>query len=100
MKRIAIFAFVTMSAAAAHADPVTVLVPKAGATIEEKAAYVQRVDDAVKDVCRDEAAPIIGLSFWTYLSCVKHTREAVASKDPTGLYASREVTGGTIIAAK
>lgn len=100
MKRIAIFALVTMSAAAAHADPITVMAPKAGATVEEKAAYVEKVDAAVKDVCRDEAAPVIGVNFWTYLSCVKHTREAVASKDPTGLYASRDVMGGTIIAAK
>jgi len=101
MKRIVISAVIAMSAAAAaHADPITVMTPKAGASFEEKAAYVVKLDAAVKEVCADLARPLIGLNYFGYQACVKQTRQDVAKQDPTGLYAARESIGGTIVAAR
>jgi hypothetical protein len=100
MKRIVIFAGIALSAAAAHAEPITVMTPKAGATAEESAKYIADLDRAVKIVCQKAAAPVIGVNYYTYLACLKDTRADVGKKDPTGLYASRESAGGTVIAAK
>lgn len=98
MKRFAIFAILGLSAGAAYADPVTVLAPKASASAEEKTAYVIKLDRAVKEVCYKAATPVVGLNYYTYLSCLKQTREEVGKTEPTGLYASRDSAGAAIAA--
>lgn len=100
MKRIAIFAAIALSAAAAHADPITVATPKAGASSEEVATYVAKLEKAVKEVCYEAAAPVVGLGFYSYLACLKETRAEVGKNDPTGLYAQYDSTGATEIAAR
>lgn len=99
MKRFVISAILALSAGVAHADPVTVMAPKPGASVEEKAAYVIKLEHAVKEVCMKATGPVVGVSFYAYLDCLKATRADVGQKDPTGLYASRD-SGGTVIAAK
>jgi len=54
----------------------------------------------VKEVCVDAYAPLVGFAYLSYQACVKETRASVAKDDPTGLYAHRESTGATVIAAK
>lgn len=100
MKRIAIFAAAALFAAAAHADPVTVTAPKAGASSEEVASYVAKLDKAVREVCYEAASPVVGIGYYSYLACLKETRAAVGKKDPTGLYAQYDSTAATEIAAK
>jgi len=85
--------------AVAHADPVSVKTPKSAAPAES-AIYVADLEKAVKRVCQDETAPLLGLNFYTYQSCLKATRKEVAKKDPTGLYARRDSLGGTVVASK
>lgn len=99
MKRFVISAVLALSAGAAHADPVTVLAPAPGASTAEKAAYVVKLDKAVKEVCYEAASPVVGVNYYAYLACLKQTREEVGKTEPTGLYASRD-SGGTVIAAK
>ncbi len=99
MKRFAISAVLALSAGAAYADPVTVTAPSPGASSEEKAAYVVKLDKAVKEVCYKAASPVVGVNYYAFLACLKHTREDVGKTEPTGLYASRD-SGGTLIAAK
>lgn len=100
MKRFAIIAVIALSAAGAHADPVTVEAPAAPISEAAAQAYVAKLEKAIKDVCLDEAGPIVGVGYFTYRECVKATRAAVAKQDPTGLYAKRESTGELVIAAK
>lgn len=100
MKRIMIFAALAVSAGAAYADPVTVMTPKADATVAEKTAYVAKLESAVKEVCYEAAAPVVGVGFYSYLNCIKKTRAEVGKQDPTGLYASRDSSGATSVAAK
>ncbi len=99
MKRIIISAALVLSAGAAHADPITVMAPRPGASAEEKAAYVIKLEHAVKEVCNEAASPVIGVNYYAYMECLKATRIEVARKDPTGLYATRD-SGGTVVAAK
>jgi hypothetical protein len=98
MKIFAIIAAIAISTSAAYADPVTVVgAKKANPTkkkeeyVSEKEAqdYVARLDLAVKDVCYQAAAPMIGLNHSIYLACIKATRAKVAQDDPTGIYASK-----------
>ncbi len=100
MKHIAILTAIALSATAAHADPVTVQTPRAPITAEAAQAYVAKLERAVKEVCADEFAPLVGFAYLSYQACVKETRASVAKKDPTGLYAQRESTGTTVLAAK
>ncbi len=100
MKRIIISAAIAMSASAAYAEPVTVMTPKAGASLSEQQAYVAALDTAVEKVCKQEHAPVYGVAFYSYKACVKETRLDVAKKDPTGLYAASESTGALVLAAK
>lgn len=100
MKRIIISAAIAMSAGAAYAEPVTVMTPKAGASLAEQQAYVAALDDAVEKVCKKEHAPIYGVAFYSYKACVKDTRLDVAKQDPTGLYAASESKGALVLAAK
>lgn len=90
MKCIAIFAMLALSAGVAHADPITVAAPKAGATAEEASIYVDKLDTAVKRVCTSAYSPVIGINYFGYIACVKATRADVAKQDPTGLYAKTE----------
>lgn len=99
MKRIAILSAFAFSASA-HADPVSVLTPKAPITAEAAQLYVDQLEKAVKEVCVDAYAPLVGFAYLSYQECVKETRASVAKDDPTGLYAHRESTGATVIAAK
>jgi hypothetical protein len=101
MKRIAIFAALALSTAAvAHADPVTIEAPKAPISAEAAEAYVIKLEKAVKAVCREASAPVVGIGFYAYLECVKATRADVAKKDPTGLYAAKESADSLVIASK
>ena len=100
MKRIIISAAIVLSAGAAHADPVTVMTPRAEASLAEQQAYVAALDDAVEKVCRKEHAPVYGVAFYSYRACLKDTRLDVAKKDPTGLYAGSASTGALVLAAK
>ena len=83
----------------AHAD-VTVLTPKQPVSKEEAEAYVTKLDEAVKHVCVKAYSPIIGLNFYLYQECLKATRADVEKKDPTGIYASRELRDSTVFAAR
>ena len=101
MKRIAIIAAIAMSASTvAHADPVSIAAPATPVSAEAAEAYVTKIEKAVKEVCRDAAAPIVGVAYYTYLNCIKDTRVEVAKQDPTGLYAKREPGADIVIAAK
>ena len=100
MKRIMIFAAILSAASMAHADPVTVSTPKAPISAEEAASYVTRLDRAVKQVCREAAAPVVGVGYYSYLACLKDTRDEVAKLDPTGLYAGGESKAAVLVAAK
>lgn len=100
MKRIAIFAAITLSAAAAHADPVLVEAPKAPVSSEQAEAYVAKLDKAVKEVCYAASAPVYGMNYYAYLSCLKQTRADVAKQDPTGLYAGLGSAGSLTLAAR
>lgn len=100
MKRIAISAVIALTAAAAHAEPVAVETPRAPVSAEAADAYVAKLERAVKRVCREAAAPMVGINFYTYLACVKDTRAQVAKQDPTGLYAGRDSADALVIAAK
>lgn len=100
MKRIVISISIALSAAVAHADPVVVIAPKAPISAQAAEAYVAKLEHAVKEVCYDAAAPIIGLAYYSYLKCVKDTRAEVGKQEPTGLYANRDSTIGDVFAAK
>jgi len=100
MKRIAIFVALALSAAAAHADPVTVEAPKAPVSAEAADAYVAKLEKAVKEVCYDETRPLVGLAYYSYLKCIKATRAEVAKQDPTGLYAAHRPASDIVIAAR
>lgn len=100
MKRIAIFAALALSAGVAHADPVTVEAPQAPVSTEAAAAYVAKLDRAVKEVCYNEAGPVVGLAYYSYLSCIKATRAEVAKQDPTGLYAAHKPAADMVVAAR
>ncbi len=101
MKRIAIFAALALSSAAvANADPVTIQTPAAPVSAEAADAYVSKLEKAVKEVCREAAAPVIGVGFYTYLACIKDTRAQVAKQDPTGLYAQQESAAEIVIASR
>ena len=100
MKRIIISAAIAMSAGAAYAEPVTVMTPKAGASIAEQQAYVAALDEAVEKVCKQENSPVYGVAFYSYKACLKETRLEVVKKDPTGLYAASESKGALVLAAK
>jgi hypothetical protein len=101
MKTIAVFTAIAFAtAAAAHADPVIVDTPKAPVSTEAARDYVSRLESAVKEVCFDVAAPVIGVNHYMYLACIKATRAQVAKDDPTGLYAARDTAEGLVLAAK
>ncbi|MEY4785819.1 MAG: hypothetical protein RIR41_3754 [Pseudomonadota bacterium] len=89
MKILAIIAAIAISTSAAYADPVTVMAPKAPVSEQDAQDYVVRLDKAVKEVCYQAAAPMIGLNHYIYLECIKATRAKVAKDDPTGIYASK-----------
>lgn len=89
MKILSVIAVIAISTSAAYADPVTVVAPKAPVSEQEAQDYVARLDMAVKDVCYQAAAPMIGLNHYIYLECIKATRAKVAQDDPTGIYASK-----------
>ena len=100
MKRFAIFAVAIALTGAAHADPITVLTPTDPASKEQAEAYVAELDRAVKKVCADAAAPLIGFNYYTYTACLKATRADVAKADPTGLYAKVESNPPAVLAAR
>jgi hypothetical protein len=100
MKRMMIFAATLFAASVAHADPVSVTIPRTPTSAEEAAAYVASLDKAVKQVCREAAGPIVGVAYYGYLACLKDTRAEVAKLDPTGLYAGGESKAGMLVAAK
>jgi hypothetical protein len=77
-----------------------VLTPKDPASKEQAQAYVAELDRAVKKVCADASAPLYGPNVHSYQACLKATRQDVETKDPTGLYASRESLSGTALAAR
>lgn len=88
MKTIAILAAVAVCASAAHADPVIVQTPRAPVSEIDAKAYVTQLEKAVKRVCYDASAPVLGSNHYLYLDCIKQTRAQVAKDDPTGLYAA------------
>lgn len=89
MRNLASLTAVAVGAAAAHADPVVVQAPRVPMSKQDPELYVSRLDKVVKDVCYQEAAPMIGLHHDIDLACIKATRAKVAKDDPTGLYASK-----------
>lgn len=100
MKRLAIFALLAFATGAAHADPITVATPVDKASKEQAIAYVTELDRAVKKVCADASAPLYGPNVHAYQACLKATRQDVETKDPTGLYASRNSLSGTALAVR
>jgi hypothetical protein len=88
-----------LAPASAFAD-ITITSPKAPASAAEAAAYVQKIDLAVKRECQRATAPVIGTGYYSYLQCLKDTRADVAKKDPTGLYARRDSASDIVVAAK
>lgn len=100
MKRIMILAAALSATSMAHADPVSVLTPKAPISAEDAATYVASLDKAVKRVCRKAVGPVVGVGYYGYLSCLKDTRAEVSKNDPTGLYAGSESKAGMVVAVK
>lgn len=100
MKYLAIMTAVALSVSVAHADPVAVETPKAPITAEAAQVYIAKLDKAVKEVCHDEFALLLGYAYLSYQACVKNTRATVAKDEPTGLYAQRGSAGAIVIAAK
>ena len=102
MKRvfISMLATAVCIGAAQAQPPVSVPTPKAPITQAEAEAYVIQLDKAVKKVCARATSPMIGLAFYSYLACLKQTRDEVEKKDPTGLFALRESRRATVVAAK
>lgn len=96
---IACAAAVAALPAAAFADT-TVSTPKNLTSKEEVAAYISKLEIAVKRECHKAAGPVIGAGYYAYLACIEETRAAVARKDPTGLYAKRDSLDGILVAAK
>jgi methionine-rich copper-binding protein CopC len=88
-----------LAPASAFADT-TILSPKAPASAAEAAAYVQKLDLAIKRECQRATAPVIGVAYFSYRHCLKDTRADVAKKDPTGLYARRDSVSDIVVAAK
>lgn len=101
MKRIAILTAIALAATAVtYAGPVTVETPKAPISVETADAYVANLGQAVKEGCYKASTPVIGVGFYSYLACVKETRDDVAKQDPSGLYAKRDSVAGDVFAAK
>lgn len=100
MKRIVISAAIAMSAAAAYADPVTVLTPKSGASTEELAIYVANLDKAAFSVCKDTIRLVKNLGYVSYSECLKEARLEISKKDPTGLYAASKSAKPMTLASK
>lgn len=89
----------TLLPAAAFADT-TVMAPKNVTSKEEVAAYVGKLEAAVKRECAKAVGPSIGIGYYAYLACIKDTRAHVAKNDPTGLYAKADSLDGIAVAAK
>ena len=100
MKLIVILAALMLTASVAHADPVIVDAPKAPVSADAAKQYVAKLENAVKTVCYDAVAPVIGLGHYAYLDCIKATRARVAKEDPTGLYAAQFGADAVVLAAK
>jgi len=102
MKRFVISAVaaLTLTAAAAYADGITVMTPAAPVSNEQAVTYVAKLDAAVKRVCARAATPLIGTNVYVYQKCIKATRADVEKKDPTGLYATRDSVASTVLAAR
>ena len=100
MKR---FTAMTIAAAAilpaAFADT-TVSTPKNLTSKEEVAAYVGKLEAAVKRECSRATGPVIGVAYYAYMACIAETRAAVAKSEPTGLYAKRDSADGMVVATK
>jgi hypothetical protein len=101
MKRFLAIALIAspLAPASASADT-TVFIPKTPASPAEAAAYVQKLDLAVRRECRRMTGPVVGIAVYTYQACLKATRADVAKKDSTGLYARSESLPGISVAAK
>jgi len=98
MKFLAILSAIAVGASAAHADPVIVQAPKAPVSEQDAEAYVAKLENAVKRVCYNASAPMLGSNHYRYLDCIKQTRVQVAKDDPTGLYAANRTP--IVLAAK
>jgi hypothetical protein len=101
MKRVlaSILAAAVILPAAAFADT-TVSTPKNLTSKEEVAAYVSKLDLAVKHECYRATAPAVGVGYYAYQACLKETRAHVAKSEPTGLYAKSDAVTGIAVAAK
>lgn len=101
MKRflIAALAVAVLAPASAFADT-PVRTPKATASPAEVAAYIQKLDLAVKSECQRATGPLVGVGYYSYLACLKDTRADLAKREPTGLYARSESVTGIAVAAK
>lgn len=100
MKRIIISTVIAMSAAAAYADPVTVMTPKPGASAEEQAIYVAKLDKAASTVCKDTTRAVKNTGYVSYAECLKKARLEINKKDPTGLYAASKTAKPVNLASK
>jgi hypothetical protein len=101
MKRFLAIALIAsaLAPASAFADT-TVFMPKTPASPAEAAAYVQKLDLAVKRECKRSTGPLVGIAVYTYQACLKATRADVTKQDSTGLYARSESVSGIAVAAK
>ncbi|HEV7689860.1 MAG TPA: hypothetical protein VGO52_03515 [Hyphomonadaceae bacterium] len=88
-----------LAPASAFADT-TVYMPKTPASPAEAAAYVQKLELAVKRECLRATGPLIGMAVYTYKACIEATSADVAKQDVTGLYARSESLPGVAVAAK
>jgi len=101
MKRfLAIVLIVSALAPASAFADTTIYMPKPPTSAAEAAAYVQKLDLAVKRECQRSSGPLIGVAVYAYQACLKATRADVAKQDSTGLYARSESLVGIAVAAK
>lgn len=76
------------ASAAAQETSIEVVVPANVTEPSTAEAYNAELTDAIKQVCRKAASPVIGIAYYTMLDCIERTTDKVAAEEPTGLFAA------------
>lgn len=87
------------ASATAQETSVEVTVPANVAEPAIAEAYKAELSDAIRDVCRRAVAPVVGISYYTMLDCIKATTLKVAAEEPTGLFAASKGLSETVVLA-
>ncbi|MEZ5937495.1 MAG: hypothetical protein R3C52_04670 [Hyphomonadaceae bacterium] len=75
--------------AVAEQPTVEVVIPENLSDPAVAAAYRQDLVRAIRDVCRREATPVVGVNVFVFNECVEATSKEVARIEPTGLFAGK-----------